>query len=31
MISKEYYMEIKAQYERGVYKKDIARKLGVHP
>ncbi len=31
MISKEDYMEIKAQHERGVYKKDIARKLGVHP
>lgn len=31
MISKEDYMEIKAQHERGVYKKDIARRLGVHP
>lgn len=31
MISKEDYMKIKAQYERGVYQKDIARKLGVHP
>ena len=31
MISKGDYMEIKAQHERGVYKKDIASKLGVHP
>ena len=31
MISKEDYMQIKAQHERGVYKKDIAKNLGVHP
>lgn len=31
MISKEDYMEIESQHARGVYKKDIARKLGVHP
>lgn len=29
MISRRDYMEIKAQYERGVYKTDIARSLGI--
>lgn len=31
MLSKEDYLMIKAMSERGVYKKDIAEKLGVHP
>jgi transposase len=31
MLSKGDWMYIKAQIERGVYKKDIAEKLGVHP
>ena len=31
MLSKGDWMDIKAQAERGVYKKDIARSLGVHP
>jgi transposase len=31
MLSKEDWMEIKAQIEQGVYQKDIARALGVHP
>jgi transposase len=31
MLRKEDWMEIKAQIDRGVYQKDIARQLGVHP
>jgi len=31
MTGKEDWMNIKAQIERGVYQKDIARQLGVHP
>jgi len=31
MLNKEDWMNIKAQIERGVYQRDIARKLGVHP
>ncbi len=31
MLSKEDWMEIKAQVEKGVYLKDIAEELGVHP
>jgi len=31
MLKKEDWMEIKAQVERGVYVKDIAKDLGVHP
>lgn len=31
MLSKGDWMSIKAQKERGVYQKDIARELGVHP
>lgn len=31
MLSKEDYLMIKAQLERGVYQKDIAEELGVHP
>jgi transposase len=31
MLKKEDWMYIKAQVERGVYQKDIARELGVHP
>jgi transposase len=31
MLSKGDWMDIKAQAERGVYKKDIAGSLGVHP
>jgi transposase len=31
MLSKEDYLMIKAQLERGVYQKDIATELGVHP
>jgi IS30 family transposase len=31
MLSKEDWMEIKAQTEKGVYMKDIAQELGVHP
>jgi len=31
MLSKEDWMEIKAQIEQGVYQKDIAEALGVHP
>ncbi|NIO74925.1 MAG: IS21 family transposase [Armatimonadetes bacterium] len=31
MLSKEDYLMIKAQLERGVYQKDIAAELGVHP
>ena len=31
MLRKEDWMEIKAQVERGVYVKDIAVELGVHP
>ena len=31
MLSKGDFMEIKAQVSRGVYKKDIAKALGVHP
>jgi transposase len=31
MLSKEDYLMIQAQVERGVYRKDIAAELGVHP
>ena len=31
MLNKEDWMEIKAQIEKGVYQKDIAKELGVHP
>ncbi|MGV8080302.1 MAG: IS21 family transposase [Syntrophales bacterium] len=31
MLDKEDWMEIKAQIAKGVYRKDIARQLGVHP
>ena len=31
MLNKEDWMHIKAQIERGVYQRDIARELGVHP
>jgi len=31
MLNKEDWMEIKAQIEQGVYQKDIAQELGVHP
>lgn len=31
MLRKEDWMYIKAQAEKGVYQKDIARELGVHP
>jgi transposase len=31
MLDKEDWMHIKAQIERGVYQRDIARELGVHP
>ncbi|MEN6317455.1 MAG: IS21 family transposase [Syntrophaceae bacterium] len=31
MLKKEDWMEIKALVEKGVYKKDIAEELGVHP
>lgn len=31
MLNKEDWMEIKAQIDRGVYQKDIAKELGVHP
>jgi transposase len=31
MLTKEDWMEIKAQIEKGVYLQDIARELGVHP
>ena len=31
MLRKEDWMEIKAQIDKGVYQKDIARQLGVHP
>lgn len=31
MLSKEDYIVIKALHERGVYQKDIAEELGVHP
>lgn len=31
MLSKEDYLMIKALHERGVYQKDIAEELGVHP
>jgi transposase len=31
MLKKEDWMEIRAQVEKGVYKKDIAESLGVHP
>lgn len=31
MLRKEDWMEIKAQLEQGVYLKDIAREIGVHP
>jgi transposase len=31
MLKKEDWMHIKAQVEKGVYQKDIARELGVHP
>jgi hypothetical protein len=31
MIKKEDWMNIKAQIEKGIYQKDIAAELGVHP
>ncbi|MDI6809995.1 MAG: helix-turn-helix domain-containing protein, partial [Candidatus Eisenbacteria bacterium] len=31
MLRKGDWMEIRAQIERGVYQKDIAASLGVHP
>ncbi len=31
MLDKEDWMEIKAQIAKGVYRKDIARRLGIHP
>jgi transposase len=31
MLSKEDYLMIQAQVERGVYQKDVAAELGVHP
>jgi IS30 family transposase len=31
MLSKGDWLMIKAQISRGVYKKDVARALGVHP
>lgn len=31
MLKKEDWMEIKALLERGMYQKDIAKELGVHP
>jgi len=31
MLNKEDWMKIKAQIEKGVYQKDIADELGVHP
>jgi IS30 family transposase len=31
MLTKEDWREIKAQTEKGVYLKDIAQELGVHP
>lgn len=31
MLNKEDWMEIKAQIAKGVYQKDIAQELGVHP
>jgi len=31
MLNKEDWVDIKAQIDRGVYQKDIARELGVHP
>jgi len=31
MLRREDWMEIQAQAERGVYQKDIAEELGVHP
>jgi IS30 family transposase len=31
MIRKEEYMKILALHEHGVYQKDIAEELGVHP
>jgi transposase len=31
MLSKEDYLMIQAQVDRGVYRKDIAAELGVHP
>jgi IS30 family transposase len=31
MLDREDWMHIKAQIERGVYQRDIARELGVHP
>ena len=31
MLSKEDFLMIKQLHERGVYKKDIAEELGVHP
>ena len=31
MINKEDWMMIEAQIEKGVYQKDIAETLGVHP
>jgi DNA-binding CsgD family transcriptional regulator len=31
MLKKEDWMNIQAQIAKGVYQKDIAEKLGVHP
>ena len=31
MLNKGDWMEIKAQIDKGVYQKDIARKLGIPP
>jgi len=31
MLSQEDYLMIKARHERGVYQKDIAEELGIHP
>src|SRR5690554_6240985 len=31
MLTKEDWMEIKAHIARGVYQKDVAKQLGVHP
>lgn len=31
MIKKEDWMDIKAQIERGMYQKDVANELGIHP
>jgi IS30 family transposase len=31
MLNKEDWMQIQAQIQKGVYQKDIAQQLGVHP